>query len=243
MIRGSMDFGSIERKSLAAAIAERLRTYILSGHYAPGERLPSERELAQILKVTRTTLREAVKILETLKLVTVKQGDGVRVMDFTRGANLDILADLVFRAGSPDPVLVQHILEARQIFGSVIARLAAERRSPEQMEQYRNAVVALDKTSADPQSLLEADLLCFDALATASGNTVFRFVLNWMRSICERHGQVFLHLFNDKSRLVKSHKAILKAMEDKDGTKAEAAAFEMLAYQVPKDWSGGRGNI
>ena len=74
MTGGPVDLKAIERKPLATTIADLLRGHILEGRFRVGERLPPERELAQVLKVTRTTLREAVKILE--RALKKNPGDG-----------------------------------------------------------------------------------------------------------------------------------------------------------------------
>lgn len=228
-----MKMDALERAPLAARVAKRLLQLILSGSVKPKERLPPERELAQLLKVTRTTVREAVKILETLKLVVVRQGDGVRVLDFTKVPNLEILADLLFSSGSLDARLLSNILEARRIFGVVMAELAARRRTEAQLEAYRREVEAL-ASLVQTDRLWEADLACFDALAEASGNLVFVFVLNSIRSIYTRHREVFAPLYRDPARVVRGHQDLLRAIEARDPTAAGQIAGRLLEFEDPE---------
>lgn len=228
-----MELEAVERTHLSAAIADRLRQYILSRPFRPGDRLPSEREMAGVLKVTRTTLREALKILETLRFVTIRQGDGVRVRDYLRTANIEILADLLFRGDRPDPVILANILEAREIFGRILVRLAAARARPEQVRAYREAVERIAESGGDPAAVQVADLEGFQALAEATQNLVFVFVLNAIRSIYLRHRTLFESLYRDAGRVVAAHQEVLRAIEARDPDRAERAAEPLLA--VPAD--------
>lgn len=228
-----MELEAVERKHLATTIAERLRQYIVSGRFHPGDRLPSERELAGILKVTRTTLREALKILETLRFVTIRQGDGVRVRDYLRSANIEILADLLFRGGQPDPSLLANILEARELFGRILVRLAARRADSGHLQAYRAAVERLQGIARDPAAVQVADLDAFHVLSEASGNLVFVFVLNAIRAIYLRHRGLFSVLYRDPDRVVAAHCEVLRAMEARDPEWAERAIRPIL--EVPED--------
>ncbi len=229
-----MELEAIERRHLAATIADRLRQLIVSGRFHPGDRLPSERELASVLKVTRTTLREALKILETLRFVTIRQGDGVRVRDYLKSANIEILADLLFRGGRPDPVILANILEARECFGRTLVRLAATRARPEQVQSYRDLVARLERAVREgPSSLQVADLDCFQALAEATQNLVFVFVLNAIRAIYLRHREVFQSLYRDPEGVAAAHRALLTAIEARDADQAEHAASALL--KIPAD--------
>lgn len=224
---------AVERTHLATTIAERLRQYIVSGRLRPGDRLPSERELAAVLKVTRTTLREALKILETLRFVTIRQGDGVRVRDYLRSANIEILADLVFRGGRPDPILLANIFEAREMFGRMLIRLAATRAQSAHLETYRDLVNRLEAVRDDPSEVQVLDLECFQALAEATRNLVFVFVLNSIRAIYLRHREVFHPLYRDPQRVVTAHREVLRAIEARNPDLTEEAAQPLLA--VPLD--------
>src|SRR5438105_3403699 len=81
----------VHKKSLAESIAHQLRCNIFAGQPQPGSKLPPERELAESLGTNRNTLREAIRSLESLGLISVRQGDGVRVADFRSEAQLNLL--------------------------------------------------------------------------------------------------------------------------------------------------------
>src|SRR5512138_3035473 len=109
MSREPMHDEDSQSPNLTNRIFVELRRQILRGELAPGERLPGERELAQKYDTNRNTLREAVRRLEQLHLVTVRHGQGVTVADFRRSGTLELLAPFIESGG--DLGEVTHIAE------------------------------------------------------------------------------------------------------------------------------------
>src|SRR3712207_4982723 len=124
-------------------VFRRLTEAILSGRYAPGEKLPTQRALAADLGVNVASVREAVKRLEQLRLVEVRQGDAMRVADWRTATGLDVLIHLLFRAGKLDEGTLDSLMEARALMLSESARLAAQRRSDEQARALKEAAASL----------------------------------------------------------------------------------------------------
>src|SRR5258706_11745834 len=126
--------------NIAASVFQDLRRAILSGEFAPGERLPGERELAQKYQTNRNTLREAVRRLEQSRLVTVRHGQGVTVSDFRRTGTMELLP--AFLEAAPDPSEVIHILTdilpARSLVLEFAARLAVRRANQADIERLRD---------------------------------------------------------------------------------------------------------
>src|SRR5258706_15497340 len=100
-------FHPVGKPRVAEEIVHQLRTLILRGSYAPGQKLPPERRLAEELGVNRASLREAIKSLEQMGLVKTRQGDGTPVLDFMQTAGVELVSHLVLPVdGKPDlPVL------------------------------------------------------------------------------------------------------------------------------------------
>src|SRR5215475_4630576 len=117
----------IEKQRVAEEIAGQLRDLILTGQYVAGDKLPPERNLAKELGVNRSSLREALKKLEHLGLVRIRQGDGTRVQDFMQTGGIDLVSHLVPLAEGGHLALLSDVLEFRRIYGREVARLAAER--------------------------------------------------------------------------------------------------------------------
>lgn len=220
---------ALQRKSLAQQVAERLVTRITSGILQPGQRLPSERDLSRALKVTRTTIREAIKILQGLRLVTVRHGDGAMVQDFLRSASMDVLGELIFIDGEVNIDALDQILEARVLYGGIVASLAAQRRTREDLDLYEAQLKKIE--GLDAQDLQRLDLEIFHTIALASKNMVFLFVLNATSSIYEKHEDVFLPVYLDVDAVYRAHGAILAAIRDQDAQKAARIMKEMLEKQ------------
>src|SRR6478735_676178 len=139
----------VEKQRVAEEIAEQLRSLILNGQYPPGSKLPPERELSKRLRVNRASLREALKKLEHLGLVKIRQGDGTRVQDFMQTSGIDLLSHLIPLAQSGNTELVHDVLEFRRIYGREVARLAATRRDEKDLEKLKQIA---DQADAAVQS-------------------------------------------------------------------------------------------
>ena len=127
---GGMPLGPVNRRSVPEDVFDQIITGVLSGEMAPGETLPSERRLAEVLGVSRPTIREALKRLAADGLIEVRQGDATTVRDFRRTAGLDLLPRLLMHDGELDLTVVRSILETRLHNGPKVAQLAAQRRGP-----------------------------------------------------------------------------------------------------------------
>src|SRR3954469_22988342 len=120
------------RSLVSEQVFSTLLEALLSGRYAPGEKLPTQRALASDLGVTMSSLREALKRLEQMGLVEARQGDAMRVRDWREHGGLDVIAHLLFRSGGVDAGVLADVLEARALMLRELAGLAAERRTDEQ---------------------------------------------------------------------------------------------------------------
>src|SRR3954452_12017860 len=123
---------SVAASLVSDRVFAQLLEGLLSGRYAAGEKLPTQRALAADLGVTMSSVREALKRLEQMGLVDVRHGSAMRVRDWREHGGLDVLTHLLFRGGSLDAGVLLAILEARSLMLREIAGLAAQRRSPAQ---------------------------------------------------------------------------------------------------------------
>jgi len=144
-------FRPAARRRLHEEVVEQLRDAILDGRFAAGKKLPPERELAERFDVNRTSVREALKVLEGLGLVSVRQGDGATVRPLI-DASLDVLAPMIFHGGRVDVGLAEEMNEVIRPLLVDMARLAIERRRPEHLAVLR----ALRERIADERSEREA---------------------------------------------------------------------------------------
>lgn len=174
----------VNRRSVPEDVFEQIVSEVLSGQMQPGESLPSERRLAEVLGVSRPAVREALKRLTAAGLVEVRQGDATTVRDFRRHAGLDLLPRLLIRAGELDPSVVRSILETRLHNGPKVAELAAERSGPDLAE-------ALDQTlrdlavEDDPVAQQRHALAFWDHIVDGADSIAFRLMYNTLRAAYE----------------------------------------------------------
>lgn len=212
-----LELAPVEKMKAPEQIAEMLLKYILGGGVSPGEKLPPERVLAAQLNVTRATLREALKKLEQLKLIVIHQGKGIIVEDFHK-ASIDLIFSLLVINGQIDLKILENILEARELFGTDVARCAARRAEQKDIEQMKTLMEKLIITT-DPGKLQQLDFEFFRQLALASKNIVYILLMNTIKTIHDTHLDLFLPLTTNLDTTLQQ--AILQAVID--GNEEEAA--------------------
>ena len=214
----------VEKMKAPEQIAEMLLKYILNGNVSPGEMLPPERTLAAQLNVTRATLREALKKLEQLKLIVIHQGKGIIVEDFHK-ASIDLIFSLLVINGQIDLKILGNILEARDLFGTDVAKCAARRADKKDIEQMKILMEKLIVTN-DPGKLQQLDFDFFRQLALASKNMVYILLMNTIKTIHDKHLNLFLPLSTNLDTTLQQE--ILQAVIDRDEGKAAEKAHAFL---------------
>jgi DNA-binding FadR family transcriptional regulator len=148
-------------------IAERFVTAIALGEFVPDQQLPSERELAHLLKVSRTTVREALQRLHAAGYVTTRRGRGGGTFVKTgSGAESD---EMIRRTLLPAWDQLSEVLDFRQLIEQQIARAAAERRDKNDIKTIREAVAAYE-LARDRNESRRADGSVHQAIAQAAHN-------------------------------------------------------------------------
>jgi GntR family transcriptional regulator, transcriptional repressor for pyruvate dehydrogenase complex len=171
----------VSRRSVPEEVFEQIASDVLSGEMQPGEALPSERRLAEVLGVSRPAVREALKRLSAAGLVEVRQGGVTTVRDFRQHAGLDLLPRLLFRNGELDISVVRSILEARLRNGPKVAELAAERHGPELAKLLEDSLRTLE-AAEDPIERQRHALTFWDHVVDNAGSIVFRLMYNAFRA-------------------------------------------------------------
>ncbi|HON58419.1 MAG TPA: GntR family transcriptional regulator [Smithella sp.] len=216
--------GPVEKIKAPEQIAEILLKHILRGEINPGEKLLPERTLAAQLNVTRATLREALKKLEQLKLIAIHQGKGIIVQDLHQ-ASIDLVFSMLVIDEKIDLKILENILEARELFGTDVAKMAARRADSKDIEQMRALMDRLVKTT-DPEKLQQLDFEFFRQLALASKNMVYILLMNTIKAIHDKHLNLFLPLSTNLDTTLQQE--ILEAVIHKNEDKAAEKAREFL---------------
>jgi len=216
----------LARASLPEQVFRQLVAAVLDGRYAPGDRLPPQRALAADLGVNMASLREGIKRLEQLRLVDVRHGDAMRVQDWRGSAGLDVLAYAV----TVDPALTKALFEARRLLLVEAARLAAERRSPDQERALADLADAFAAAPDDATAQM-VDLAFMATVIDAAGNLVFTLILNSIRELYLGHLDRFLPIVAGREELAPLYRRAARAIAAGEGGRAAAALTKLAGAQ------------
>ncbi|MEA4882311.1 MAG: FadR/GntR family transcriptional regulator [Clostridia bacterium] len=159
----------VKRVRAGDAVADMLFSAITNGDYKPGEKLPPENQLAAMANVSRNVLREAVRQLEGLGLLTVRQGDGTYVNDMTVPSLINKAAEyLVF-----GDISLIDLVEARQALEVRAASLAAERAKSHEIDRLQELVEAMESSQDSRSAYFQLDLEFHRTVVAAAHNVVF----------------------------------------------------------------------
>jgi DNA-binding FadR family transcriptional regulator len=228
-------------------VAEQILRMASSGQIQPGEKLPSDRELAEAMGVSRPTVREALLALQLLGVVEVRAGDGAYVVH--GGSPARFGRDIALPADfSVEP---SEVIEARIAIEPTIARLSASRITPQGVESLDRLLEQSEAIARDPDQMdefIRLGLGFHSALAPCSAN---RFLARACASLVDVAEHPLWALVNRRamqdldSRLgqVREHREVLDAIRRRDGEAAHAAMTEHLrrlraAIWDPRDQEG-----
>lgn len=218
----------VEKQRVAEEIAEQLRSLILNGQYPPGSKLPPERELSKRLRVNRASLREALKKLEHLGLVRIRQGDGTRVQNFMETGGIELVQHLLPLAGGK-PELIRDLLEFRRIFGRELARLAAARAVKDKAGLGKlRALADRADTVTGALELFDVDFDFYVAVAQLSGNQVMLLLINTVRDGVRGFMPLLANLAAPGDSVRKHHRDLIAALEKGDVASAGRVADDYL---------------
>lgn len=212
----------------STAVLGTLRDEILTGQYRPGERLPSERELAVRFETSRGVVREALKKLEQIGLAAINPG-GVRVQPLHE-ASLDVLGPLLDLQAVPDIELVDQVIDVLGLLVAHAAGSVAEVASDDEITEARTLVAKiLEREPQDAESLeLRMELGRF--FLTVSGNLAIRLIANSMRLQFAARLQARGFRPAPEPQAFRRHmRALDVALAGRDGNGIQAALGELMA--------------
>lgn len=199
----STEFNLLRVTSLKEACVSRLEGLILSGELQAGEKLPSERDLAARLGVSRPVLHEALVDLSAKGLVSILPRRGVVVNDYRKSGSVAILSSLLaYNQGNFDPQFQQSLFEMRVLLEGRTAALAARKASPLDIQQLTALMEAEKKARHnDIPSLTELDFEFHLQIAVISGNLVYPLIINSFKNVYTHFTGAFFQRFQRSSIL------------------------------------------
>jgi GntR family transcriptional repressor for pyruvate dehydrogenase complex len=215
-------------RSLPEVVLEQMQRLIAEGKLRPGDHLPSEMDLAERFGVGRSSIREAMRVLQLVGVVEVIQGKGTFVrepgilplmVDWSRIAQMGIIGE---------------VMEARQFMEVLLAQLAAERVTDEDVEALRAALTRSRDSLGNIDSNVEAGVNFHVALADASHNQVLALMYRTIRDLyldTARRTRITPEVAADRFH---DHERLLRAVIARDPEAAAQAMKEHLdkAYQI-----------
>lgn len=210
----------------------QIRDEIVLKNLKPGDKLMPEREMSEALQVSRTSVREALRILEFFDIIQSKPGEGTTI----RKPNIaNLLANFYPFFLMPTTINIE-LLEARKVLEGGIAVLAASRRTTQDIEKMQEALKGF--LSDDLDILIQSDLDFHHAMSQAAGNKTLSDILFVVSDVFSKNLQSNrLHLFKipgAKEMLYIQHESVVQAIVAGDGEKAKAALEQSLDFAIER---------
>lgn len=217
----------VRMRSAGEHIADRIVTAIALGEFVPGQRLPTERDLASMLNVSRTTVREAVQRLAALGYVDVRRGrnGGAFVL---QGWGPDA-ADMIRRTLLPGWDRFERLFDFRQLIEPLIARTAAERRTDDDAVRIRITLDAYREAGTDREASRAADEALHAAVAHATQNPYLENLSAMIRSEISLGFGAEPYSMQIRERAIEHHATLAHAVIGGNASAAAATARSHFA--------------
>ncbi len=227
-------FKPIRPKKISEEIVEQIKELISIGELKPGERIPSERELATMLGVSRPSVREAIMVLDAMGLLESRQGGGTYVRSLTAATLADPLSSMV----EGNPRLLYALVEVRMGLETWSAHLAASRAKKDEVERMEKLLAIMKEQAARGGWDAEVDSQFHYAITAATHNTLLLHVLNTIHDLFHKTVQVALTQFYRKEGMVEllhaQHQEIFAGIANRDPDRARAAMMTHLSLVEEK---------
>jgi len=196
----------------------------------PGDKLPSERELSDRLKVGRSSVREALRALELLGLITTRRGEGTFIQNYRDNKFFDILGYYLLR----DKKTSKDLFEMRMLLELDAVRLACQRATEKSLFEMEQTIIRAKKKLSEGLIPVEEDYDFHRAVARASKNSILRRIwiplIEYSRTARDasapKGGKI------DYSKMIQEHEEILEAIRGKNTEEAEARMRENLENEL-----------
>ncbi len=211
------------KEDVTATLIGVFKRLISEGSLQPGHRLPAERELAEMFGVSRSSLRQALKVLEIMGVISQRVGDGT----YLNTAAPSILAEPMEFLILLDGLSFHELMEARLIVEPELAARAAARATPEDIAELRQALAEMEENQRDHARLTEYDLLFHKTIFRIAGNRVCTLMFTVVHQSLER----LIHLTSqlvEPEHTLQLHRRIFAAIRRQDADDARRRMTEHL---------------
>jgi GntR family transcriptional regulator, transcriptional repressor for pyruvate dehydrogenase complex len=211
-------FESIRRNKVYEEVARQLERMILKKLH-PGDKLPSERELAESLGVSRSSIRDAIRSLELVGLVEPRQGSGTVVREISADTVMNPLTNVLRHKVE----LVTELIDFRKMLEPPLAGRAATHGSEEELEEMEDILHRQEAKFRAGELAIEEDSEFHYAIAMASGNSVVLKILDFVMDLLRETRERSLQTVGRPHKSLAGHRKILAAIKKRDPEAAKAA--------------------
>jgi len=219
-----MAFGTIKKSAISEDITARLLTMIKDGELKPGAKLPPERELAEMMQVSRPSLREALRALSIMNIIEIRQGDGTYVTSLEPELLVEHL-DFIFSLS--DSTIIE-LFEARKIVEVGLAAMAAERITDEEIAGLEAYLARAIEHVNDHAAFLQADIELHEAIVSAARNTFLKRFMASIYHLGHASRSRTVQIPGVVQQVVEDHQAIVLALKARDPHQARQAMLQHL---------------
>jgi len=217
------EFETIRKNKVYEEVAKQIERLVLTKLH-PGDKLPSERELAEMLGVSRSSIRDAIRSLELVGLVEPRQGAGTVVREITSEVLVTPLSSILAHKRQ----LVGELLEFRKMLEPSLAARAATQASTEKLSAMEEILERQANKLAHGELAIEEDSEFHYTIAMASENSVVLRVLDILMDLLRETRARSLQRKGRPEKSFAGHRKILSAIKRRDATAAEAAMRQHL---------------
>ena len=220
----------INKNRLHQEVIWRINELIAQGYFKAGDKLPSNRELADQLSVSRAVIAEAMALLEVMGIVKIKPGSGTYVNSLNdAGVEQEVLTFIL----NSKKYLLEDLNELRFILEPELAGLAAEKRNDADIEKLKSLLVTMEEKAAKEESVVDESMNFHLLLAKTAQNQIIVRILVYLNILLREGRDTTLKRKERPKLAVQEHKAILDAIIKKDSEKAKVLMRKHL-QELPK---------
>jgi GntR family transcriptional regulator, transcriptional repressor for pyruvate dehydrogenase complex len=212
------DFEVVRKNKVYEEVAKQIERLILK-KLKPGDKLPSERELAEMLQVSRSSIRDAIRGLELIGLVEPRQGSGTIVRELSTESLVNPIANALKHRHE----MVTELLDFRKMLEPPLAARAATHASPEETAEMEEILRRQEERQAKGEAAIAEDAEFHYSIALASGNSVVLKVIDTIMDLLRDTRERSLQVEGRSQKSLIAHRKILAAIKRHDGEAAKAA--------------------